>query len=82
MGYNPYLEEALRWLPDVPRDSAGIGGATPALTPPAQGPPARVLIAEDNGDMRAYLRQPPGRGMTMRSRRFPIERGGARRDRP
>ena len=57
MGYNPYLEEVLRWLPDAPRDSAGIGGATPALTPPAQGPPARVLIADDNADMRDYLRR-------------------------
>ncbi|MFH8336406.1 SpoIIE family protein phosphatase [Streptomyces sp. AM6-12] len=53
----PYLVEALRWLPsDVP-------GAEPSVTPVTsdtaytQGPAvaARVLIADDNADMREYL---------------------------
>ncbi|MER7490298.1 SpoIIE family protein phosphatase [Streptomyces sp. NPDC126497] len=53
----PYVQEALRWLPDeVPADAR-----TPATT---AGPPgyaaapvvqARVLVADDNADMREYL---------------------------
>ena len=51
---DPYVQEALRWLP-------GEGGAdvvTPGIGGPgAPGPtvPARVLIADDNADMREYL---------------------------
>jgi len=41
----PYVQEALRWLPD------GEESARPA--PAAAG--ARVLVADDNADMRAYL---------------------------
>ncbi len=50
----PYVQEALRWLP-------GVSGMTaPVLSPrPAQaggsGGQARVLIADDNVDMREYL---------------------------
>ncbi|CAL9342506.1 Sensor histidine kinase RcsC [Streptomyces sp. enrichment culture] len=48
----PYLQEALRWLP---------GPATSVDAPEAAGPtsrpavPTRVLIADDNADMRDYL---------------------------
>ncbi|MBE1493056.1 PAS domain S-box-containing protein [Amycolatopsis lexingtonensis] len=42
----PYVQEALRWLPDADRS------ATPA---PAAATGARVLIADDNADMRDYL---------------------------
>ncbi|WP_256107608.1 SpoIIE family protein phosphatase [Streptomyces sp. ODS05-4] len=46
----PYVEEALRWLP------GGESGAEPQPAP-AAGPvaPARVLVADDNADMREYL---------------------------
>jgi PAS domain S-box-containing protein len=42
----PYVQEALRWLPDGGHD-------TPPAPAPAGG--ARVLIADDNADMRDYL---------------------------
>ncbi|WP_197377224.1 SpoIIE family protein phosphatase [Mycolicibacterium baixiangningiae] len=48
---DPYLQEALRWLPsdsDTAVDT-GVTGAVAAATG------ARVLIADDNADMRAYL---------------------------
>jgi len=58
-----FVEEALRWLPDesapaasrsaIATDAAiGTGGA---LLQPAARPP-RILIADDNNDMRAYLK--------------------------
>ncbi len=57
-----YIEEALRWLPDaagpapaVPAATADpLGAVEPAL--PA-GPRPRVLLAEDNADMREYARR-------------------------
>ncbi|MBE8525398.1 SpoIIE family protein phosphatase [Amycolatopsis sp. H6(2020)] len=42
----PYVQEALRWLPDA-------GSA--ARTEPAAPAGARVLVADDNADMRDYL---------------------------
>jgi PAS domain S-box-containing protein len=57
VGATPYVEEALRWLPEEER-SAFSSGESPAPASNASGPPAdaaRVLIADDNADMRAYL---------------------------
>ena len=61
LGAAPYVEEALRWLPDA--DSAEsvvlelpaalVGAGAPAEAAMA----ARVLLADDNADMRAYLRR-------------------------
>ncbi|HEV2458563.1 MAG TPA: ATP-binding protein [Ktedonobacterales bacterium] len=76
----PYVEEALRWLPDdgdaaaqdvLPPCAERLGGtalrwsstpapggelAIPTVVSPASGaPPARILLADDNADMRAYL---------------------------
>ncbi|MCZ7436912.1 SpoIIE family protein phosphatase [Micromonospora sp. WMMC241] len=54
----PFVQEALRWLPTdpaaevVPDDPAPADGPTPAL--PGQ-VAARVLVADDNADMREYL---------------------------
>jgi signal transduction histidine kinase len=46
----PYVEEALRWLPDVVLDGSPSGpGPRPG--------PARILVADDNADMRDYLRR-------------------------
>jgi signal transduction histidine kinase/DNA-binding response OmpR family regulator len=67
---NAYVEEALRWLPDqsgvdsLPLETVGLGGraeipvsiTTPELRAPLQERP-RVLIADDNADMRAYIRR-------------------------
>ncbi|GAA4602595.1 SpoIIE family protein phosphatase [Actinoallomurus liliacearum] len=61
----PYLQEAQRWLPSDPQDGHDAAGSAPEeATPvtgeePAAGPgrgrPGRVLIADDNADMREYL---------------------------
>ena len=50
-----FVEEALRWLPDedtVPAPGRTVAGGQlqPAVQPP------RILIADDNNDMRAYLK--------------------------
>jgi len=66
VGATPYIEEALRWLPDE-RDG-GTTDAGPDLTllaeqpelpvssPPQAGRPI-VLLADDNADMRDYVRR-------------------------
>jgi PAS domain S-box-containing protein len=48
---DPYLQEALRWLPDSSTAATTLG-VTPAG---GDGKQARVLIADDNADMREYL---------------------------
>nr|WP_307834480.1 SpoIIE family protein phosphatase [Actinoplanes lichenicola] len=42
---DPYVEEALRWLPGAPEEPV----------PERTGHPATVLVADDNADMRDYL---------------------------
>ncbi|MEU8090912.1 SpoIIE family protein phosphatase [Micromonospora chalcea] len=54
----PFVQEALRWLPADP--GAVVGEDRPAATdgpvhPLPGGAPARVLVADDNADMREYL---------------------------
>ena len=55
----PFVDEALRWLPELPGDDSvrpvspatdERGGATPSHS-------ERVLVVDDNADMREYLRQ-------------------------
>ena len=56
LGAAPWLEEAMRALPDGP----DIESADPAEAPgsePLPGPPARILVADDNADMREYVRR-------------------------
>jgi PAS domain S-box-containing protein len=56
----PYAEEALRWLPDSARDDAA-GPAARADEPSIgsgrdpRAPAAKLLVADDNADMRGYL---------------------------
>ena len=56
-----FVEEALRWLPDdeapatVPAAAAAVAAPAAALLQPAAALP-RILIADDNNDMRAYLK--------------------------
>ncbi|WP_422742877.1 SpoIIE family protein phosphatase [Mycobacterium sp. WMMD1722] len=56
---DPYVQEALRWLPTASEPEPGDSSPlfTPALTDAAAGatPPAHVLVADDNADMRDYL---------------------------
>jgi PAS domain S-box-containing protein len=58
LGAEPYVEEALRWLPD---ESAGVTVSVAAVTPPPPGSrtaaPARILLVDDNADMRDYVRR-------------------------
>jgi PAS domain S-box-containing protein len=51
---DPYVQEALRWLP---ASGTGTPRATTAAVIPAEGDGerARVLLADDNADMREYL---------------------------
>ena len=61
VGAKPFVEEALRWLPDSPSRSDEIFSVQDELLPvpcPPTSPAAvrpRVLIADDNYDMRQYL---------------------------
>ncbi|MFZ0735126.1 MAG: response regulator [Candidatus Sulfotelmatobacter sp.] len=59
VGAKPFVEEALRWLPDSPNDENEIPGdeLLPIPCPPMSGRGARprILIADDNADMRLYL---------------------------
>jgi len=51
-----YVGEALRWLPDTPTRAAG-GAADDRLgTPLDDDGRARILLADDNADMRHYVR--------------------------
>jgi PAS domain S-box-containing protein len=63
---DPFVQEALRWLPGTALDGGGTGarpvpeeitpgsGAVPS-TQAGGALPARVLVADDNADMREYL---------------------------
>ena len=63
---NSYVGEALRWLPEVPGDGDGRPGEAAPPTWTAAGPRAeaggggpprpRILLADDNADMRDYVR--------------------------
>ncbi len=49
-----FVEEALRWLPDsMEWDGAGLTGNEETLQTPLRAP--RILWADDNADMRAYV---------------------------
>ena len=65
---DPFVQEALRWVPGTRPDAGDDGGGGPAARPPHDevvpggdagvgAPPghARVLVADDNADMRDYL---------------------------
>ena len=69
-GASAFVEEALRWLPDarigrdpaqeVPTDQEAL--SVPLLTPrQAESDRSRVLVADDNADMRRLRRPPAGR---------------------
>ncbi|MGW0287794.1 SpoIIE family protein phosphatase [Streptomyces sp. NPDC003236] len=59
-GADPYVLEALRWLPGGGTEGTADGRTDRALTDttgsaPADAPRTRVLVADDNTDMREYL---------------------------
>ncbi|MFC4062181.1 SpoIIE family protein phosphatase [Planomonospora corallina] len=51
---DPFVEEALRWLPGNGTAAPGLSAGTHSPAP-GDGAPARVLVADDNADMRDYL---------------------------
>ena len=58
IGSTPYVEEALRWLPGSARPASSLAESLVPAPPAASGAPqerARILIADDNADMRDYL---------------------------
>lgn len=55
-----FVQEALRWLPDAAAAPAGGEQELPPVQPPAQpagGERARVVLADDNADMRDYVQR-------------------------
>ena len=60
VGARAFIEEALRWIPDTDGSSsvptAGDESVPPTPDRFAPGAGARILLADDNADMRAYLR--------------------------
>ncbi|MBV9390205.1 MAG: PAS domain S-box protein [Chroococcidiopsidaceae cyanobacterium CP_BM_ER_R8_30] len=60
MSTTAYVEEAERWLPEESRGSEGAGGdksqwSTGYSSPASPASSARVLLVDDNADMREYL---------------------------
>ena len=57
-GAEAYVEEALRWLPDTPREQGPGRGAEDLTGLLATGPAGgRILLVDDNADMRDYVRR-------------------------
>lgn len=50
-----YVEEALRWLPDDPAPSNVVPLRGAPSSAVAEGGRARIVLADDNADMRAYV---------------------------
>jgi PAS domain S-box-containing protein len=58
LGARPFVEEALRWLPDSPRDEVSLDDiGTSEHAEEQDGERPRILIADDNADMRDYVRR-------------------------
>jgi PAS domain S-box-containing protein len=57
LGTSPYVQEALRWLPGRSEAESFVPCAdTPLpMSVAAPGPRARILLADDNADMREYV---------------------------
>jgi hypothetical protein len=51
LGATPYVHEALRWLPTHAVSPAPVTGPAPARG----AADARILVADDNADMREYI---------------------------
>jgi PAS domain S-box-containing protein len=59
-GAAAYVDEALRWLPD-PASGEPESANAPAPSPQVGGARPRILLADDNADMRTYVRRLLGR---------------------
>ena len=57
-GVNAFVEEAMRWLPsDEPAPLPSAPGEVSAVAIPTELADAHIVIADDNADMRDYLRR-------------------------
>jgi len=61
LGASPFVEEALRWLPGTISRQTGAfsvqSGLLPAVKPAPPGDRPKVVLADDNADMRDYVRR-------------------------
>jgi PAS domain S-box-containing protein len=60
LGATPFVQEALRWLPETASADNGPPEKLDLLTVPSKAPPLdapRILLADDNSDMREYVRR-------------------------
>ena len=62
LGVTPFVEEALRWLPDGSSSSASyvsgeLGLPNSSMSSRGRAQSARILFADDNADMREYIRR-------------------------
>jgi PAS domain S-box-containing protein len=56
LGASPYVEEAVRWLPrEAVRHAGAPGARTGTPTDTELHPAPRILVADDNADMRDYV---------------------------
>ena len=51
----PFVEEALGWIPGAGRPLPAEASGVPAAEEVAPGGPTRILVADDSADMRTYL---------------------------
>ncbi|MBL1201823.1 MAG: response regulator [Nostoc sp. GBBB01] len=62
LGAAPYIEEALRWLPEEGSEEWAVGNREITSSSPTpysllSTPSARILLADDNADMRDYVKR-------------------------
>lgn len=58
MGATPYIEEAWRWLPEVREGDEGeVLSFAPPTSPDPLADSARILLVDDNADMRNYAKR-------------------------
>jgi PAS domain S-box-containing protein len=59
LGADVFVEEARRWLPDGAAEQTEVYGAEalPQTAPASDGQRARIVLADDNADMRQYVQR-------------------------
>ncbi|BAY08015.1 ATP-binding protein [Calothrix sp. NIES-2098] len=57
IGTSPYVEEALRWLPEAETENSSLSAHTLPHFPHSLPSPAYILIVDDNADMRNYIQR-------------------------
>ena len=57
VGAGPFIEEALRWLPDAESSGTGDGNRVLDAANVRSSERTRILLADDNADMRAYVQR-------------------------